>query len=79
MEIFFIHRQISHISCTLVGNELVDHSDVVGALPVSAAQNYIFILDLTPGFNGLGKKNCKTRRESFQFGDLVCLILEILQ
>ena len=23
--------------------------------------NYIFILDLTPGFNGLGKGNCKTR------------------
>ena len=27
--------------------------------------NYIFILDLTPGFNGLGKENCKTRRETF--------------
>ena len=40
--------------------------------------NYIFILDLTPGFNGLGKSNFKTRRETFKFGDLVCLILEIL-
>ena len=36
--------------------------------------NYIFILDLTPGFIGLRKDNCKTRREAFKFGDLVCLI-----
>ena len=41
--------------------------------------NYIFILDLTPGFIGLGKDNCKTRRETFKFGDLVWLILEILR
>ena len=41
--------------------------------------NYIFILHLTPGFNGLGKDNCKTRRDSFKFLDLVPLILEILR
>ena len=29
--------------------------------------NCIFILDLTPGFNGLDKDNCKTRREAFHF------------
>ena len=40
---------------------------------------YIFILDLTPGFNGLGKDKCNTRRESFKFCDLVRLILEILR
>ena len=40
--------------------------------------NYVFILDLTPGFIGLGKDNCKTRRETFKFGDLVRLILDIL-
>ena len=34
---------------------------------------------LTPGFVGLGKDNCKTRREAFKFGDLVRLILEILR
>ena len=33
--------------------------------------NYIFILDLTPGFNGLGQNNCKTRAEIFKFLDLV--------
>ena len=38
--------------------------------------NYIFLLNLTCGFNGLGKDNCKTRRETFMFGDWVRLILE---
>ena len=33
--------------------------------------NYIFILDLTPGSNGLGKDKCKTRRETFTFWELV--------
>ena len=40
---------------------------------------YIFILDLTPGFSGLGTDNCKTRRESFKFWHLVRLILETLR
>ena len=43
-----IYHQTSNISLTLVGNISVDHS------------NYIFILDLPPGFNGLGKYSCKT-------------------
>ena len=29
-----IYRQTSNISRTSVGNEIVDHSDVIGALPV---------------------------------------------
>ena len=29
--------------------------------------NYVFILDLRPGFNGLSKDNCKTRQETFEF------------
>ena len=41
--------------------------------------NYIFILDLTHGFIGLGKDNCETRRETFKFGDLVRLIFGILR
>ena len=36
--------------------------------------NYIFILNLTPGFNGLAKGNCRTRRQSLKFLDLVQLI-----
>ena len=34
---FNTHRQTSNISGTLVGNKIVDHSDVVGAAPVGAA------------------------------------------
>ena len=41
--------------------------------------NYIFILDKTPGFNGLGKDNCNMRRDTFMFWDLVHLILEVWQ
>ena len=39
--------------------------------------NCIVILDLTPGFSGLGKDNCKTERETFEFWDLVWLILDV--
>ena len=31
------YRQTSNISCTLVGNKIVDHLDVVGASPVGVA------------------------------------------
>ena len=31
-----IYCQVSNIRCTLVGNEIADHSDVVGASPVGA-------------------------------------------
>ena len=40
---------------------------------------FIFILNLTPSFSGLGKDSCKTRRETFKFRDLVHLIVETLQ
>ena len=33
----YIYRKTSSISRTLVGNEIVDNSDVVGASPVGAA------------------------------------------
>ena len=68
-----------YISRTLADNEIVDHSDVVGASPTlyRRCSNYIFILDLTPGINRLGKDNCKTRRETLKFSDLARLILEI--
>ena len=31
------YRQVSNVRRTLVGNKIVDHSDVVGAAPVGAA------------------------------------------
>ena len=69
------YRKISSIRHTHVGNKVVDHSDVAEALPVGAAPTTSSLL--TPGFNGLGKDNSKTRRETFKFWDLVRLILEI--
>ena len=33
----FLKTETSNISCTLVANKIVDHSDVVGASPVGAA------------------------------------------
>ena len=71
-----IYRKTSNISRTLVGNTIVDHSHVVGASPVGAAPNKIFILDLTSGFKGFGKDSHKTVQESFNYWDLVRLILE---
>ena len=50
-----IYRQIFNIKRALAGNKIVDH---------------IFILDLSAGFNVLGKADCKTRRETFKFRDL---------
>ena len=35
--VFYIYRQISNIGRALVGSKIVNHSDVVGALPVGAA------------------------------------------
>ena len=32
-----MYRKVSNIGRTLVGNKIVDHSDVVGASPVGAA------------------------------------------
>ena len=34
---YLYYRKISNIRRTLVGNKIVDHSDVVGASPVVAA------------------------------------------
>ena len=34
---FLLYHQTSNISRTLLGNKIVDHSDVVGASPVGAA------------------------------------------
>ena len=70
------YHQFSNTSRTIVGNEIVDHSDVVGASPVGTAPT-------TPSF--LPKylasvdwvETTATRRQTFKFWDLVRLILEI--
>ena len=79
-------RQISNIWCTLLGNDIIDHDDVVGAMRTTKiswsitcphCSNYISIPDFTHGFNGLDKDNCKTRWDTFKCWDLLCLILEV--
>ena len=72
-----LYRQTWNIIPTLVGNKLADHSDVVGASPVGAAPTTSSFSPLTPGFNILHKDNCKTKRETFKFWDLVQLLLDI--
>ena len=56
-----MYRKVSNIRRPLVGNKIVDHSDVVGASPVGAAPT-------TSSFS--------TARESSKCWDLVRLILE---
>ena len=69
------YRQVSNIIRILVGNDIFYHSDVVGASPVGAAPTTSPFS--TENFNIAD--NCKTRRETFKFWDLVRLILEILR
>ena len=66
------YRQTSDIRRTLTDNKIIDHSDVVGLLPVGAAPTTSF--GLIPAFNRLRNYNCNTRRETFKFWDLVRLI-----
>ena len=63
------YRQVSNINRTLIGNKIVDHSDVVGASPYRRCSNYIFILNLTPGFIGLGiEKTTRQYEKHLSFG-----------
>ena len=57
----------SNISRTLVGNKICWSLRCSWSIACWCCSNYIFILDLTPGISGLGKDNCKTRRETLKF------------
>ena len=70
------YRQTCNVRRTLVGNEIADHSDVVGASPVGAAPTTSLF---STWLQWIGKGNCKTRRQSFKLSNLVRLILEILR
>ena len=71
------YRQTSNISRSWVPNKLADHSDVDVVSHVGDAPTNSSFLDLTTGFLRLKKVNCKKRRETFKFLDLVRLILDI--
>ena len=71
------YRQTSNINCTLVSNKIVDHPDVVGASPVSAAPATFSFSTWHLTSYGLSKDNHKTRRETFKYWYLVRLVLEV--
>ena len=68
------YRQVSNIKGTLVWQLNCWSLRYCWSIACRRCSNYIFILDLTPGFDGLGKGDCKTRWESFKFEELVRLI-----
>ena len=72
-----MYRQISNIRRTLIENKIIDHWSIRCSWSIACRRcsNYIFIMYSTAGFNGLGKDNHKW--ETFQFWDLVRLILEV--
>ena len=70
------YRQTSNTSHTL-GNKIVDVLRCTWSIACRRCSDYIFILELTPDFNGFGKDNCKMRQETFKFWGLVHLILEV--
>ena len=62
------YRKTSNASHTLVGNKIVDNSRCSWSIACRRCSNYIFILNLTPGFNGLSEDNCKRIQETFKLG-----------
>ena len=69
-----VYPQTSDIRGTLEGND--QSLSCSWSITYRRCSNYILNLDFTPGFNALGKDNCKTRRETFKFWDLVRIALE---
>ena len=57
MFVSWLPTKNSNTSCTLVGNEIVDHWHVVAASPVGAAPTTSSFSTWTHGFNGLDKDN----------------------
>ena len=64
----YIYRQIFNI------RHIRRQSDCRSLSANRRCSNYIFILDLTPGLNRLGRNNCETWREIFSFWDSVRLL-----
>ena len=60
---YFTYHQTSNISCTLVGNIIVDHSDVVGASPIGAAPKKLYFqLNTWLQWTGQRQLQNKTRK-----------------
>ena len=70
LQICSSYHQTSDIRCPLVGNKHFWSLRCSWSIACRRCSNYIFILDLTHGFSGLGKDDCKTGREKSKFLDL---------
>ena len=63
------YHQTFIISRIVVGNKIVDHWDVINwSITCRRYSSFILILEWTPGLNGSGKGNCKTRWETVILG-----------
>ena len=69
----------SNINRTLVGNKIVDNSDVVGASPVGAAPTTSSFSTYHLASMDFSEDNCNRMQETFKLWDLVRLILELLR
>ena len=59
--------------------QLIDHSDVVGAAPVGAAPTtFSFYIHLTPGFNGLAKTTAKRDEKYLSCGIWCAVYLRLM-
>ena len=73
----FYYRQVSNIRCTFSRQLNCWSLRCSWSIACRCCSNYIFVLHLTPGFNILRKDNGTPKWETFEFCDLVHLILEI--
>ena len=74
---FYNYHQPPGKMSTLIGYKICWSFRCSWSIVCRCCSNHIFIFDLILGFNWLGRDNCKKRRVTFKFWDLVWLILEV--
>ena len=73
----FVYPQTFNIRCTLVGNTIIDHSDIVGALPVGTTTTISFSTKYLASMDW-AETNARHDEKIYVLG-LVWLILEVWQ
>ena len=74
LSLFFFHIRPHQLPSNLYN---ISHTFVSNKITQMYLEHRL--LDLTHGFNGLRKNNCKPRRETFKYFDSVRLILDVSQ
>ena len=75
----YMYRKTSNISRTLVGNKIVDNSDVVGASPVGTAPTTSSFSTKHLASMDWAKITVRWYKKHLKLWDLVRLILEVLR